>query len=189
MARSRMCARSGIIPACAGSTTRRRRVSAVYRDHPRMRGEHTTCREPLRRSWGSSPHARGARRTASLLFLRRGIIPACAGSTCRGGSTQTQAWDHPRMRGEHAGVWTHANKLVGSSPHARGALEDEDADFWGIGIIPACAGSTSAQFLQPRPPRDHPRMRGEHSPPLLESAPGTGSSPHARGALTPASTC
>ena len=34
----------GIIPACAGSTPRGNRTKPGRRDHPRMRGEHTTGR-------------------------------------------------------------------------------------------------------------------------------------------------
>ena len=178
--------RRGIIPACAGSTgaslpflarckgssphargapSSRHGGSWRCRDHPRMRGEHH-----LERS-GAELEAR--------------IIPACAGSTLRrmtwkgthvGSSphargapaarigTRKAAWDHPRMRGEHV---------------PRAVLVSG-----GVGIIPACAGSTI-----PRPPRtsvllgssphargapaprdgalrldkDHPRMRGEHA--------------------------
>ena len=53
----------GIIPACAGSTSRGSRRLRAGKDHPRMRGEHrapvSISRDPL----GSSPHARGARST------------------------------------------------------------------------------------------------------------------------------
>ena len=54
------------------------------------------------------------------------------------------------------------------------------------GIIPAYAGSTS------RPPRpapsspDHPRIRGEHTPPNNRGPQPAGSSPHTRGALSEA---
>ena len=33
--------------------------------------------------------------------------------------------------------------------------------------------------------KDHPRIRGEHRPRGFRSAPGSGSSPHTRGALVP----
>ena len=114
-----------------------------------------------------------------------GIIPACAGSTAlgmsylarNGGSSphargapyrvamdMHKAQDHPRMRGEH-GLF-------------------EGLVLSGVGIIPACAGSTRTDrtfvlmSLGSSPhargalrrhrrrlgrPRDHPRMRGEHS--------------------------
>ena len=52
---------TGIIPACAGSTARDTSKIAVFRDHPRMCGEHV--------------------RRQSVRQLLTGIIPACAGST------------------------------------------------------------------------------------------------------------
>ena len=175
----------GIIPACAGSTSSSQPVMSVV--------------------WGSSPHARGAPRVSrpsscggkdhprmrgehKRLQINRKkvlrIIPACAGSTrtraprdssvsgssphARGARDfdnleEPTCWDHPRMRGEHP-------------PRA-------EARAQGVGIIPACAGSTGAReshsqgstgssphargarsdsnaiFIRNR---DHPRMRGEH---------------------------
>ena len=38
------CLGAGIIPACAGSTGRRRRTPRRWGDHPRMRGEHSARR-------------------------------------------------------------------------------------------------------------------------------------------------
>ena len=76
----------GIIPACAGSTTRRRSRSSITRDHPRMRGEHLVLSAQVVYSLGSSPHARGAHRSRSWQLPPSGIIPACAGSTCLGKS-------------------------------------------------------------------------------------------------------
>ena len=93
-------------------------------------------------------------------------------------------WDHPRMRGEHWIAMKPAESPVGSSPHARGAPCAHDRISETLGIIPACAGSTSVLT----PPlstlgEDHPRMRGEHRGwPLLHGI-KPGSSPHARGAL------
>ena len=71
-----------IIPACAGSTTRRRGTTCHRRDHPRMRGEHPTDNSTALTATGSSPHARGA---------------------LRGGTFHPRLHrDHPRMRGEHS---------------------------------------------------------------------------------------
>ena len=71
----------GIIPACAGSTRRRRRPRWPSWDHPRLRGEH---RRGNVRAWnplGSSPLARGAPVAQQHAVELVGIIPACAGST------------------------------------------------------------------------------------------------------------
>ena len=111
---------------------------------------------------GSSPHVRGAPGVRGVRHLLSGIIPACAGSTGRGFSCFLQAWDHPRMCGEH-----HVKDIVqdtkwGSSPHVRGAPDAVCRELRGGGIIPACAGST-------KPIRSRHTRRW-------------GSSPHVRGA-------
>ena len=172
-----------IIPACAGSTPTASSPSTSKWDHPRMRGEHCVLApftlpvgdhprmrgEHMISSYrcvptpGSSPHARGARCINLVKAHKHGIIPACAGSipTCR--FSGRSLWDHPRMRGEHKWIQVRHLLLRGSSPHARGAPVGPQAHAVGIGIIPACAGSTT------------PSSRFN----LVVK----GSSPHARGAL------
>ena len=71
--------------------------------------------------------------------------------------------DHPRMRGEHSGRLKELDDDQGSSPHARGALRVLRGLGDVVGIIPACAGSTSRRWAGRAPARDHPRMRGEHA--------------------------
>ena len=192
----------GIIPACAGSTQQRLRLSPVERDHPRMRGEHLTWRStkleapgssphargapplPARTlpQRGSSPHARGARRRVVLGRAAEGIIPACAGSTRSPTTARSSSRDHPRMRGEHTcRAWMPITSL-GSSPHARGALLPGLVEAGEPGIIPACAGSTLPDRCTLNVVRDHPRMRGEHLAHSSRVVISKGSSPHARGA-------
>ena len=86
------------------------------------------------------------------------------------------------MRGEHAADFDGFLFEAGSSPHARGALQGFRPVRVGLGIIPACAGSTI--YLLKRTPieKDHPRMRGEHHEAALPDRKLGGSSPHARGA-------
>ena len=112
----------GIIPACAGSTTRDGSRSGHRRDHPRMCGEHCLS------LW--------------LDVLAPGIIPACAGSTATRAIRCACTRDHPRMCGEHPRTPLMMPKTAGSSPHVRGALDNPVADSANEGIIPACAGST-----------------------------------------------
>ena len=50
----------GIIPACAGSTSRVKLRFERSEDHPRMRGEHAVVPSNVAPFRGSSPHARGA---------------------------------------------------------------------------------------------------------------------------------
>ena len=93
--------RTGIIPACAGSTFRTPPRQTLPWDHPRMCGEHGGISGAVDVNWGSSPHVRGAH-TACVVSARiKGIIPACAGSTSSGAPRASSARDHPRMCGEH----------------------------------------------------------------------------------------
>ena len=93
----------GIIPACAGNTSCIHLKDWLPRDHPRMRGEHPLSEgdvdlrgdhprmrgeHPRPSPWlpssrGSSPHARGTLVGGAGLDAGDGIIPACAGNTCR----------------------------------------------------------------------------------------------------------
>ena len=52
---------NGIIPAYAGSTSRRCFLVVGVRDHPRIRGEHLPQTSCMAERQGSSPHTRGAR--------------------------------------------------------------------------------------------------------------------------------
>ena len=132
----------GIIPACAGSTCRSAGRAAPHRDHPRVRGEHNVDLHTIASERGSSPRARGARPSGSLLMLSEGIIPACAGSTWGMRDLGTHLGDHPRVRGEHQQGSPPTLPLRGSSPRARGALIPRPPSAIASGIIPACAGST-----------------------------------------------
>ena len=128
-----------------------------------MRGEHVEVTEGEIDAMGSSPHARGAHEVVSLLPGRPGIIPACAGSTMIARFRLSYCRDHPRMRGEHIDPENFARFLQGSSPHARGTRFSYGEGEKVVGIIPACAGSTSTRRSTPTSKRDHPRMRGEHT--------------------------
>ena len=110
------------------------------------------------------------------------IIPACAGSTVRRPPGHKGCRDHPRVRGEHNPNAPTAQPRPGSSPRARGALEAQFDQVHGLGIIPACAGSTSFLPLAICCSRDHPRVRGEHDITDSHITLTLGSSPRARGA-------
>ena len=174
--------RTGIIPACAGSTPTWVRLCASNGDHPRMCGEHRTGRPYFAIVQGSSPHVRGA-----LLHLRvdardRGIIPACAGSTHHESDGADDERDHPRMCGEHFQTKRARIRLSGSSPHVRGAPHLMAELRGQSGIIPACAGSTALISINSPVSRDHPRMCGEHCFSGNGIGSAQGSSPHVRGA-------
>ena len=151
-----------IIPTCTGNTQSGRLTSKFKWDHPRTCGEHSTVTISPLLSVGSSPHVRGARSRRGRRPDRRGIIPACAGSTRWSFQYSLFSRDHPRMCGEHARAYSIRAKRLGSSPHVRGALPHESTSFYVCGIIPACAGSTADLIKKWAAIRDHPRMCGEH---------------------------
>ena len=173
----------GIIPACAGSTWLARCSSSPAWDHPRLRGEHRRALSVPTSCPGSSPLARGAQRGRPVRPAARGIIPACAGSTSFRRLVPSGSEDHPRLRGEHPTAAAMALRASGSSPLARGALRFSRRSHRQVGIIPACAGSTSSTSSTPRRRRDHPRLRGEHQCCSGSARSCVGSSPLARGAL------
>ena len=152
----------GIIPACAGSTMSTANGAAMRWDHPRMCGEHLESLNLMSLIQGSSPHVRGAHMRNQRDWPIRGIIPACAGSTIETPLEWMTQRDHPRMCGEHYAISKNRRADTGSSPHVRGARRFRTHCGMDVGIIPACAGSTSfwrrCQFGE----RDHPRMCGEH---------------------------
>ena len=152
-----------IIPAYAGSTLFAIFIQLVDKDHPRIRGEHSTKRVGAHDCSGSSPHTRGAPQPVSELRRGRGIIPAYAGSTPPQAPRSRRGQDHPRIRGEHKIRATEMVLTFGSSPHTRGALAHRPPSPPPFGIIPAYAGSTSI-------------WRSANVDRL-------GSSPHTRGAL------
>ena len=131
---------------------------------------------------GSSPHVRGARGRTSFPSRFQGIIPACAGSTGRGSCAWCPPRDHPRMCGEHFIRLAYCNAFSGSSPHVRGAHDVLRLSAVNPGIIPACAGSTSANRNRYCFCGDHPRMCGEHGMIADDLDENGGSSPHVRGA-------
>ena len=172
-----------IIPAYAGSTASPHRTPRSSEDHPRIRGEHRALNPGGVFSAGSSPHTRGALRTAARRVAASWIIPAYAGSTGGCWPESSKSRDHPRIRGEHTYANMEQESILGSSPHTRGARGLCRLGGELPGIIPAYAGSTGSR--RSAPPRwwDHPRIRGEHGGvPRPRGAPD-GSSPHTRGAL------
>ena len=151
----------GIIPACAGSTPRRRTGTGKEWDHPRMCGEHYGDSDFVNELEGSSPHVRGARRDMDPVQPAAGIIPACAGSTTGSPGRAHSRRDHPRMCGEHTKELAIGECTVGSSPHVRGARLTLSTQPPATGIIPACAGSTPLLArIRPIQQGSSPHVRG-----------------------------
>ena len=91
-----------IIPARAGFTPLHHVTVITHQDHPRSRGVYELIDLPCSEMAGSSPLARGLQRLGMGRDLIPRIIPARAGFTIPGVSTQFTAQDHPRSRGVYA---------------------------------------------------------------------------------------
>ena len=136
------CVRGGLIPACAGKTSRNVTAKFARRAHPRVCGEnrHRLISAIPRR--GSSPRVRGKRtgRPRARRLIR--LIPACAGKTGGHVGCGDIAGAHPRVCGEN------------SQPTTR-----RKSPRW---LIPACAGKTPNRKGPGRENRAHPRVCGEN---------------------------
>ena len=166
--------------------------------HPRSRGEHAAKDGLISRAEGSSPLARGTRCTNNEISHFLGLIPARAGNTPCNKTGNPPNWAHPRSRGEHDSGEVQAFAGQGSSPLARGTLEQSTANTPHLGLIPARAGNTyHTRHLVCRSGA-HPRSRGEHligiggggyvvgSSPLARGTPGIGEAGHVAWGLIPA---
>ena len=91
---------AGITPACAGKSHKFRQKCGGDEDHPRMRGEKSTCCTACWTASGSPPHARGKAPGHAEVIVQPGITPACAGKSRQGKQQRAGGRDHPRMRGE-----------------------------------------------------------------------------------------
>ena len=171
----------GIIPACAGNTSRPNAEPESWRDHPRVCGEHDTRGIRRLHNSGSSPRVRGTRCAPSKPVHLTGIIPACAGNTKRTRPWPAEAGIIPACAGNTGSSLVRWVRSSGSSPRVRGTLRDGLGSCLHAGIIPACAGNTRTPRGFRTGRRDHPRVCGEHSPHDLPGAPHQGSSPRVRG--------
>ena len=110
----------GIIPACAGNTSRMRSRVQAPRDHPRVCGEHKGGQSFDCRQQGSSPRVRGTPDGFLVRQIPAGIIPACAGNTVPVARFFGLLQDHPRVCGEHKVSLSLVGLGLGSSPRVRG---------------------------------------------------------------------
>ena len=176
---------SGIIPARAGFTTRPEPPTSTTRDHPRSRGVYATVYGAVTGKSGSSPLARGLPWRRLRGRPDRGIIPARAGFTRHAATRSRRSRDHPRSRGVYWPLSGGAARPCGSSPLARGLLNQGEGFKYRSRIIPARAGFTRRRAGQHGSRRDHPRSRGVYVMYTPRAGWTAGSSPLARGLPRP----
>ncbi len=149
--------RERFIPACAGNA-----IIIIWTTvHPRVRGERTTGTLPGSKCTGSSPRARGTRRSTGRIPRRARFIPACAGNAPPRLHSGRPIPVHPRVRGERAASSVIQISTYGSSPRARGTRSDPQGRSNRARFIPACAGNAMPPGAAESAPAVHPRVRGE----------------------------
>ncbi len=89
------------IPACAGNTCINAVMPFPASVHPRVCGEHHSCKASLRGYDGSSPRVRGTLFNDCMCMIQSRFIPACAGNTKTEYSFLKEQTVHPRVCGEH----------------------------------------------------------------------------------------
>ena len=134
---------------------------------------------------GSSPLARGLQPGELSQPSSHRIIPARAGFTVAQRAHAVTHRDHPRSRGVYPRTPLRRWAGTGSSPLARGLHTVSHNGVVHRGIIPARAGFTTPDTSGRRHRGDHPRSRGVYSTRSLPLSATTGSSPLARGLLSP----
>ena len=151
-----------LIPACAGKTPCLKARSARKKAHPRVCGENSTQDKTTPVKTGSSPRVRGKHHPTVRPAPTCGLIPACAGKTPRGSAVPSEAWAHPRVCGENSERVADVRRSKGSSPRVRGKRILVGQPVVRGGLIPACAGKTTARSSASRRDRAHPRVCGEN---------------------------
>ena len=138
--------RCGIIPARAGFTVSMPVCFAVKPDHPRSRGVYEGVGDEQGYGAGSSPLARGLREYMLMMSQSGRIIPARAGFTAGRRAGLRPRGDHPRSRGVYIADLPLEDRLLGSSPLARGLHARPRRRHHHHGIIPARAGFTRTRL-------------------------------------------
>ena len=128
------------IPAPAGFAILSAKHGRTGKVHPRWCG---VCGQPL-------PRPRGG----------NGFIPAGAGSAIRASGKARSRTVHPRRRGVFCGPEGPSRLALGSSPLARGLLDDARMPVDDLRFIPAGAGSATRSVSPCWAGGVHPRPRG-----------------------------
>ena len=154
---------AGLIPACAGKTSRISSVGCCSRAHPRVCGENVGVSVISPVSGGSSPRVRGKLPREADSAARHRLIPACAGKTGAKSPATFPSPAHPRVCGENSLAIVPIQLPPGSSPRVRGKPRPANLSIDDQRLIPACAGKTEQAQRYINSLRAHPRVCGENT--------------------------
>ena len=189
-ARAAVMVPRGLIPACAGETSREPYPRRGSPAHPRVCGENSVFSVVTLWSLGSSPRVRGKRYDRRIPCMGDRLIPACAGKTLTTVLKASIPRAHPRVCGENSLSRFSKRYFPGSSPRMRGKRRYAPIVSVRGRLIPAYAGKTlrgdGLTFSQ----WAHPRVCGENKGTSASAYLNEGSSPRMRGKLRgPRSLC
>ena len=149
------------IPACAGNSYERKKVTEYTSVHPRLRGELL---------WSKIISNNAVR-----------FIPAYAGNSSAYLFLVSSFSVHPRLRGELTATLLCCLVKCGSSPLTRGTRKKARNGKRFDWFIPAYAGNSSIAWMSSMTESVHPRLRGELGNDVVKTAFRDGSSPLTRG--------
>ena len=132
-----------ITPAWAGKRTGFPAGRHPDRDHPRVGGEKPEWAPITFLMLGSPPHGRGKALPLYPAAPLYGITPAWAGKRCTRSPPSGSSRDHPRMGGEKQMEQGAGRLWVGSPPHRRGKVGQQNPVDVYIRITPAWAGKSA----------------------------------------------
>ena len=175
---------AGSIPAWAGETKGRLRLTCATTVYPRMGGGNTGRKVSVRAIAGLSQHGRGKQRQQQAIDAVGGSIPAWAGETPPFPPRTALPAVYPRMGGGNAYRPPRTRLARGLSPHGRGKPAAVVLNCTDRGSIPAWAGETAVVMAVPVSPLVYPRMGGGNPSSPVGLSPSAGLSPHGRGKRT-----
>ena len=159
---------------------RQRANSAVFQDHPRIRGTNDRGILTAYLYPGSSPHTRDKFLFLEDDFVSSRIIPAYAGQILTSKERFTPMQDHPRIRGTNKAITIDKICYQGSPPHTRDKLFSFPLPKSFHRITPAYAGQMGVALIAGQTQRNHPRIRGTNAICIGAIIGTKGSPPHTR---------
>ena len=158
------------IPACAGEPLCQNRSTPRPMVYPRVCGGTSWLKPGAISSSGLSPRVRGNHSTCRQTLPGTRSIPACAGEPAAGGSRCTGCRVYPRVCGGTSTGMSRPHSQAGLSPRVRGNLYVKNFSTSPWGSIPrVCGGTPKAIFETGVLKGLSPRVRGNLHP----SGPGT----------------
>ena len=177
----RTCAGAGSIPARAGETTWRGRITSWLTVYPRTGGGNGLANSTATVSSGLSPHGRGKLRVIRAVNAVIRSIPARAGETPSPRWKPSSGTVYPRTGGGNTGSSGNFGCSIGLSPHGRGKRLRCYCGGFGSRSIPARAGETRPRLFRGNHQQVYPRTGGGNVGRRWFRVAGIGLSPHGRG--------